>query len=484
MTSSTSEELLGSQEPRIAVVPDFAWTEADDAAFLASSYGLTPDPWQMVVLEAWLARRSDGKYAASRCGLSVPRQNGKNGTIEVRELYGMVALGEKFLHSAHEVKTARKAFLRLASFFENPRKFPELAAMVADIRKTNGQEAIILTNGGSVEFVARSRGSGRGFTVDVLVLDEAQELTDEMLEAMVPAISSAPLGNPQRIFTGTPPGPNANGEAFTRVRDDSGKSRRLAWHEWSVEGRPDIRDPRVWALANPSLGIRLDVETVEDELGDLSPDGFLRERLGRWATKSDSQVIPTPWWDATRVEPEDALRDGVVSFALDMAPDRSSITISACRRPLEGDGPRHVELVRHELTDSVGTDWAIDWLAERWPDTAAVVIDSYSPAVTLVPDLLKRKVRVTVTNTADMVKACGMFFDAVRDGRITHIAQPGLDAALAEARRRMVGDGGGWVWDRRVPETDPSPLVSSTLALYGSLTTKRNPARKTKVVLM
>ena len=47
----------------------------------------------------------------------------------MRELYGMVVLGERFLHTAHEVKTARKAFLRIAGFFENPRQYPELAAM-------------------------------------------------------------------------------------------------------------------------------------------------------------------------------------------------------------------------------------------------------------------------------------------------------------------------------------------------------------------
>lgn len=38
--------------------------------------------------------------------------------------------------------------------------------MLVEIRRTNGQEAIVLDNGGSVQFIARSRGSGRGFTVD------------------------------------------------------------------------------------------------------------------------------------------------------------------------------------------------------------------------------------------------------------------------------------------------------------------------------
>ena len=52
----------------------------------------------------------------------------------------------------------------------------------------------MLKNGGSIEFIARSKSSGRGFTVDVLVCDEAQELTDEQMEAIQPAISVGTFG--------------------------------------------------------------------------------------------------------------------------------------------------------------------------------------------------------------------------------------------------------------------------------------------------
>src|SRR5699024_9206431 len=133
--------------------------------------------------EAWM-RRKGGRWAAGRWGLAVPRQNGKNGVLEAVELYFMAVLGLKILHTAHEVKTARKAFIRIASFFENERKYPELAGMVKEVRKTNGQEAIVLHNGGSVEFIARSKGSGRGFTVDVLVCDEAQEYSEDAQAAL------------------------------------------------------------------------------------------------------------------------------------------------------------------------------------------------------------------------------------------------------------------------------------------------------------
>src|SRR5699024_3149953 len=127
------------------------------------------------------------------------RQNGKNAVVEILELYALTILGFRVLHTAHEVKTARKAFLRLASFFENDRERPDLAGMVKSIRQANGQEQIFLTNGGSVEFIARSKNSGRGFTVDMLVCDEAQECPEEAQAALLPTFPAAPSGDPVQV---------------------------------------------------------------------------------------------------------------------------------------------------------------------------------------------------------------------------------------------------------------------------------------------
>ena len=102
----------------------------------------------MTVLRGSLGRR-DGRWSAPRVGLDVARQNGKNAVIEIVELFKMVLLGRRILHTAHEVKTCRKAFSRLLEFFDNERQYPELRALVREIRRTNGQEAIVLRNGGS-----------------------------------------------------------------------------------------------------------------------------------------------------------------------------------------------------------------------------------------------------------------------------------------------------------------------------------------------
>ena len=478
--SSIDAGTQGSQRPRVEVVPSWVGSQADDAADFAAGYGLAPDPWQRGVLDAWLAEDARGKWACTRAGLAVPRQNGKNAVLEIRELYGIVALGEKFLHTAHEVKTARKAFLRLAGFFENEREWPELSALVQTIRKTNGQEAIILTTGGSVEFVARSRGSGRGYTVDVLVLDEAQELTDEQLEALRPTISSAPLKNPQTIQTGTPPPPGTAAEVFERSRGAAlAGAKRTAWHEWSVDETVeeiDLDDRDLWFATNPSLGIRLSMDVIEDERSDMSDDGFARERLGSWKrTGLVSAIDPFRW---ARAADEDSSAGDPVAFGIDVTPDRERASIGMAGR--RSDGRMHVELVLNEP----GTAWVVDRvrsLVERWKP-CAIVVDAGGPANSLIEPLKEAGFEIVELSIRQITAACGGFYDDLTEGQLAHLGQPELDAAVVSARKRGVGDG-AWLWSRR-DLTDISPLVAVTLARQAFMSADRVEMALPDVVLI
>ena len=447
--------------------------DGEHAAFLSSSYGLTPDIWQGGVLRSWLGLRPDGRWSAARAGLAVPRQNGKNGVLEMRELFGMVALGEKFLHTSHEVKTVRKSFLRLVSFFENTRAYPELAGLVADIRRTNGQEAVVLTGGGSCEFIARSKGSGRGYTVDVLVLDEAQELSEEALEALLPTISAAPLGNPQQILTGTPPGPKSAGDIFTRMRNDGleGIDRRLSWWEWSCPADADLDDPLNVARANPALGGRLHWDVVEAERGTLSDAGFGRERFGMWDEATTNRVIDVTSWALCADERSRAVDR--FALAVDVSPDRGTASVAfAGQRP---DGKWHVEL--DEQRNGVG--WLVDYVAARCErnDIRAVVIDGASPAASVIDALRGRKIKVTTTGPRDMAQACGSFYDGVMESWLRHIDQPQLNAALGSARKRSLQD--AWAWNRKNQASDITALVAGTLAVWGAQSsTVRRPTKR------
>lgn len=452
----------------------------EDAASLSSAYGMTPDPWQRLVLESWLGRDERDKFTATTCGLSVPRQNGKNALLEMREFYGLVAIGEKILHSAHEVKTANEAFRRLASFFEND-DYPELQEMVLRIRRTNGQEAIELTNGGVIKFSARSKGAARGMSFDCVVFDEAQFMRDEELEAMMSTMAAAPLGNRQVIYTGTPPTNDTQGEVFGRVRKSAidQSDRRLAWHEWSVEVVGDILDKERWYETNPALGYRLDETFTEAEAHSLSEEGFARERLGWWESTTGKAFIEASKWDALATE--DPPADGKIAYGIKFSPDGSTVSVGVALKPK--DGPIYVELIEHRSMRD-GITWLANWVIERKDKVAIVVIDGKAYADNLMTLLREGKVparAICPPSTNTIVASTSRFMNAVKEGQMSHYAQPALDEAVYHAKKRPIGKDGGCGFGG-IADYDVTPLESVALAFWGVATTKRNPGRKARVL--
>lgn len=479
----TTATLTGRQTPAYYHFAEIVSSDGDEAVELASAYGMRPDAFQAFVLNSWLATRRDGKFSSSRCGLAVPRQNGKNGILEVYELYAMVVLGRKIIHTAHEVKTAQEAFIRIADYFSSDRN-PDLAAEVSMIRRVNGQEKIVLRNGGSIQFIARSKNSGRGFTGDTVVMDEAQELTMEHLAALLPTVSAGPAGNPQQIYIGTPPGPEDRGEIFTSLHNDGHEAAdpRLSWIEWSAESGCDLDDEQQWFAANPALGSRLQLDIVRDERAAMDDHTFARERLGMWSTIESVRVIPLDDWQAC-ADPNMSDAGGEVTLAVDVSPARSAGSIAASG--LTVDEMPWIDVIESRN----GTP---DWMLERIVNICtrqpvrAVLIDGKGPAASLIDPLKRRGVKVTITGAGNMAAAAAEFYDAVMAHRLVHLDQPPLNAAVAAARKRRIGD--AWAWNRKDVDSDITPLVSATLAHFGhSYSEVTRPVKrrtKRKVVVM
>jgi len=270
--------LLGDQRPRLHSAPPSAWSEGERVAGLSAAAGLVLDPWQAWVLDQGLGRRDDRKWAAFEVALIVSRQSGKGSILEALELAALFLDDfevDLILHSAHEFKTAAEAFLRIQSLISGS---PVFERRVARIRTSNGSEAIELKNGKRLRFIARSKGSGRGFAADLVILDEAFNLGDDEMAALLPTLSTRP--NPQVWYTSTA-GDQASVQ-LGRVRDRGlrGGDPSLAFLEWSVD--PDAYDPAdraCWAQANPGLGKRITADYVALEQAALTPEAFARERL-------------------------------------------------------------------------------------------------------------------------------------------------------------------------------------------------------------
>lgn len=211
--NSGSAVLLGAQEPRYLLVPPGELTRGPEAVELAASAGLILDPWQELVLDGGLAETPDGYWVANEVGLLVPRQNGKGGILEARELAGLFLFDEQLiLHSAHEFKTASEAFRRLLSLVQNT---PDLDRRVNRVRTSHGDEGIELIGGQRIRFVARSTGSGRGFSGDCIILDEAYNLSAAGMSAMLPTLSARP--NPQIWYTSSAPLPRQESDTLRRL---------------------------------------------------------------------------------------------------------------------------------------------------------------------------------------------------------------------------------------------------------------------------
>jgi hypothetical protein len=88
-----------------------------------------------------------------------------------------------------------------------------------------------------------------------------------------------------------------------------------------------------------------------------------------------------------------------------------------------------------------------------------------------------------LTTAPDMGRACGSFLDDVNSGRLSHAADRQLDAAVAGARKRPIGDAGAFGWDRRCDAAVfLAPLVACTLARFGAVTAGR--ARTNRAVFV
>lgn len=431
----------------------------DEAVEFCTSIGLYLDPWQRHVVRESLGERRDGTYAAFEVGLLVPRQNGKGAVLEARELAGLFLFGEGLiLHSAHEFKTAQEAFRRVLFHVENN---DELNKRVKRVRTSHGEEGIELKTGARLRFVARSTGSGRGFSGDTVILDEAYNLASEGMSALLPTLSARP--NPQIWYTSSAGMSTSDQLRRVRERGLAGESKRLAYFEWSAPADVDLDSREAWAQANPALGIRIGEEFVESERDAMDDTGFARERLGIWFDPSAQMVIDGRRW-AELADPESTLA-GPLVFAVDANPERSGAAIAVAGRRADGLG--HVEVVETRS----GTGWVVQRIADLHVrhKPRAWLLDPASAAGAWIPALQERGIEPVLVTGREMAQACGALYeDVVENAALRHLDQPQLNAALSGARKRPLGD--AWGWHRRNSDVDISPLVAATLAWHGVAT--------------
>ena len=251
---------IGRQTPTQSVVLPYKHTLGQEAIDLYNTTGRTAQEWQVLQEYDILATNKDGLWTHSKYGYAVPRRNGKNEVVAIREMYGLVK-GEHILHTAHRVTTTHASWERLYDLLT------KAGIEITSSYRAYGKEHIEIADGGKIEFRTRTSKGGLGEGFDLLIIDEAQEYQDDQESALKYVVTDSK--NPQTIFCGTPPTPVSSGTVFTKMRESAlrGESYNTGWAEWSVETQKDPHDVDAWYETNPSLGTILTERAIMDDVG-------------------------------------------------------------------------------------------------------------------------------------------------------------------------------------------------------------------------
>lgn len=478
---------------------------AEECIELADSVGMYLDESQQYTINVGCGERADGKWAAYEVGDAESRQNGKGDTKIARALAGLFLWDEPLMiWTAHEFRTANESFLRIVGVIEGS---DELRRQVLRIRYGNGEQAIEMLDGRRLKFAARTGGSGRGFAdVSTLFYDEAQHLDVESVSAS--SGGSAVAENPQIWFAGSAGLRSSTQWWRMRRRALAGNGGRMVhpdgapgteplgfvehtaevvWIDEKGALRSEAPDPEsieARCLANPALGRKprgITAEWLDKQYGLLGPDKFSREHLTVWDPEPSTTVSHEPKvnaekWAATlrNLRPRVVPGSVKMAFAFCDRTRRASITVAA--GSLAAPYTETIE-------DREGFGWLPKRLAElvkKWKP-AKVGVDGGGPEASIIPLVLlefeKQGISVDVLQTfttADMKAACGAWYTAVEEGRLSRasfraadnerIGQTSIDEAVADAGERVMSN--GWIFDRRTVSVSIAPLLSSVEAVF------------------
>ena len=442
-------------------------------------------------LNDWGAVDDGGQFIHRRNGASIPRQVGKSVCAVEWASYLASELGYGVLYTAHNYDTTCEMLRRFRDIFGRRANDPAASnrrynMLVRRCENSTAQEAFFFKNGGFICFSTRTKSAKLGFSFDVIIYDEAQELTTEQMQAIAATTTSGSHDNPQELYLGTPKRPGSAGNVFGPAREEAHGTPDddLSWWEWGVDEVGDIFDEDRWRHVNPSLdsggvaniaSLRMNCRKFA-KLGDEGILAFAQEFLGYWFPKSSGEKpeIDREAWDALAIDEPPTSGRAVLAFKF--APDGTEGCVAACRR--EEGGMPHVECVAIRSM-SGGLEWFVSFALDRVARYAGFVIDGGGNAKAMADRLLAAKVPENAIVQPSTVQACSAYaglVTGVADGSFTHFGQPALDHAAKNAKKRLIGKSGYGF--EGIDGADALPLEAAGLALWGIGEIKRDPNRK------
>ena len=455
----------GRQTPTNSVVLPYTETLGERAIDLYEHTGRTPQPWQSALIYDIRATDEEGLFIHSKFGYEVPRRNGKGEIITIVELDDLFA-GRRTLHTAHRTTTSSSASLRLATLLKDM-GYQEIQRISRDevyekaytYSKQFGLERIrLLDTGGSVDFRTRTSKGGLGEGFDTLIVDEAQEYTDDQQSSLQYVVTDSM--NPQTILCGTPPTMVSSGTIFQKLRNEclAGRTEDTGWAEWSTEHLADVNDVDLWYECNPAMGYQLNERKIraEDKSDELD---FNIQRLGYWSKHNLKSEISVTEWEGIKC---DAVPK--ISGRLFVGIKFSSINASVSVATRTEDGKIFFEAIDCQPVRN-GTFWITQMLLSMKPE--AIVIDGRGAQDILKAELNEYRIKGAILPTVkEVVIANAKFEQLLYAQEICHMDQPSLKQVATNCQKRAIGTGGGFGYKAQFDQMEIGLLDSCILAIW------------------
>lgn len=470
----------GRQTPTQSVVLPYFETKGEDAICSYNACGRTAQEWQELLLSDILALNEEGLWVHTKFGYSVPRRNGKNEIVAIRELYALEH-GEKTLHTAHRTTTSTSAAKRLATILNGKGytevvrpKIGEKYTKSYTFAKQMGLEKIVLLDegGGSCDFRTRSSKGGLGEGFDLLIIDEAQEYTDDQESALKYVVTDSK--NPQTIFCGTPPTPVSSGTVFTKMRRSalSGKAVNTGWAEWSVEKMSDTMNRDLWYETNPSLGTIFTERSVLDEIGTDDVD-FNIQRLGLWIKYNQKSAISKAEWNIMKAETLPEWK-GPLFVGIKYGHTGTNVAVSIAVKTK--DKKIFIETIDCREVRA-GNQWIIDFLMKA--NTQKVVVDGANGQQLLADEMKEYKLKKPILPTVkEIIVANATFEQGIAQSQIVHMGQPSVEQVVGNCEKRAIGSNGGFGYKSLNDDIEIAILDSIIMAYWACSTAKVGKKQK------
>lgn len=487
--SLVSEVLYGREVPRIWTRPKRELTEETSLGFECIRFasevlGIELFPWQKWLLIHALELNPDGTFRFRKVVVLVARQQGKTTLFKVWALWRLFVDGaEAVLGTAHDLSTAERTWEEAHSMASG---IPELKAEMGRQSHTNGNKFFRLKSGGEYLVRAATGGGGRGASIELVFMDELREHKNYLSYSAVSKTTNAiPRAQVVMMSNAGDDSSVVLNQLQDKGRNDIDMGRDLetatGLFEWSATPDCDIWDRGEWAQANPSLGHGTITEDIIAADCEADPeDVFRTEVLCQRVKTLTPSIFPDGAWPACglRDDAETGRAHGVVfepgrlDVAVEVSYNRETAYVVAA-----GMGTHGLPLVE-VVAQRAGTAWVVPWLVERSGAFGRVVVQARgAPASSLIDPLLAASREhmergdtdvplweVVEWGGPDLAKSHGAFYDAIKDGSVSHLSQPVLDAAAEGARLKPLGE--AWVFDRAKSPVDVAPLTGAVSALW------------------